>query len=439
MKLINKLKSNPVAQNASWMIFEKLFRLGLNFIVSIWIAKYLGPSDFGLLNYALAIAVIFGAFSELGLSSLITKELVEHPENKNKILGTSFIVRLVSSIFIIILIFTVVSYSNTDQYTKLLIIILSIIILAQSVDVIDLWFQSIVKSKYTVMSRNIGLFLSSILKIIFILYNLNIVFIAVAFLSEYIFTAGLLILYYKKKDKGELKWIFDKTTFKYLLKSSWPLFFSTVATMIYLKTDQIMLKQLKGNHEVGIYSVVVRLTEVWYFVPNAIVASIYPSLIQLRKFDKEKYFNKLQKIFDFLFMLSISLVIPISLFSSQIVNLLFGYDYLESGPVLSVQIWTSIFIFSSVLLNKWLINENLFIFTFISSLTGALTNVLLNFYLIPRYGALGSSYATLISYIFSTVVFCFFSRKTIYIGIIIIKSYFFPFRFIKASLKKLRS
>lgn len=438
MKLnIKKYKNDPVFKNIIWLFSEKIFRLSINFCIGIWLAKYLGPSDFGVLNYALAIAVIIGAFSELGLSSLITKELVEKVEQRNVILGTSFVLRLIISIFMITATITIVSYSHYDYTSKVLIFIFSFIIVAQTVDVIDLWFQSAILSKYTVLARNTGLFLSSIIKVILIFNNASIYYIGVAILLEYVFTSLILVYYYRKTNDKIGRWKYDYQVAKYMITSSWPLIFSTVATMVYLKTDQIMLKQLIDNHEVGIYSVVVKLTEVWYFVPNAIVTSLYPSLVLLKNSNHLAYNEKLQKIFDLLFMISFSVALPISLFSNQIINLLYGNQYAESGPVLTIQIWTAIFIFSSILVNRWLINENLLIFTFISSGLGAIINVALNIILIPKYGAIGSSYSTLVSYIFSTIIFCFFSKKTRNLGYMVLKSYVYPFRILYNKLIKI--
>jgi PST family polysaccharide transporter len=185
---------------------------------------------------------------------------------------------------------------------------------------------------------------------------------------------------------------------KSLVKDSWPMMLSGIAIMIYMKIDQIMLAQMIGDEAVGIYSAATRISEVWYFMPMAIVASVFPAILDAKNRNEEEYYARLQKLFDLMVIMSVAVAIPMTFLSTPIISFLFGDNYRNSGPVLAVHIWASVFVFLGVASSKWLLAENRQMLSLQRTALGAATNIALNFWWIPNFGALGAALATVISY-----------------------------------------
>jgi len=197
-----------------------------------------------------------------------------------------------------------------------------------------------------------------------------------------------------------------------------------------------MLSQMTTDTIVGIYSVAVRLSEVWYFIPIAIVSSFFPSLLKAKAQGIEIYHSKLQKIYDLLVYIALILAIPITFLGTPFIKLLYGDAYEEAGQILSIHIWASVFIFMRSLLSKWLIAENLFVFSFVTHTSGAVVNILLNLILIPQLGGIGAAIATLISYATASYFSLFLNSKTWDMAMMMTKALIVPIRNINSLITK---
>jgi O-antigen/teichoic acid export membrane protein len=237
----------------------------------------------------------------------------------------------------------------------------------------------------------------------------------------------LVIAYQYLKNKI-LNWKFSFVLAKTLLSQSWPLIISSFGSVIYLKIDQLMLAQMTTDASVGIYSVAVRLSEVWYFIPMAIATSFFPSLLKTREQGIEIYHSKLQKVYDLLVYAALILAIPITFLATPVIKILYGNAYEESGLILSIHIWASVFIFMRALLSKWLIAENMFIFSLVTHASGAIINILFNLLLIPKFGGVGAAIATLISYATASYFALFLHSQTWVMGLMMTKAMLAPIR-----------
>jgi PST family polysaccharide transporter len=194
-------------------------------------------------------------------------------------------------------------------------------------------------------------------------------------------------------------WPWSSPLAKTLLKESWPLILSGLAVIVYVKIDQIMLGQMLGDKAVGLYSAATRISEVWYFIPTTIVASVAPAIYAAKKEASEAtYYRQIEKLFRLLSLSSITIAVPMSFLSTTIITMLFGNSYAPAGPILAIHIWSALFIFIGVAASPWFIAEGLTQLSFQKNLFGAMTNVLLNLILIPIYDGVGASIATVISY-----------------------------------------
>lgn len=383
--------------NTGWLFFEKILRMGVGLFVGVWMARYLGPEQFGAFNFAIAFVALFGAFATLGLDGIVVRDIVREPERKYEILSAAFILKLCGGVvaFLISLV-AIFLMRPADSQTHWLVGIIAAGMIFQSFDAIDFWFQSQVQSKYTVLAKNGAFAILAVVRVILILHKAPLTAFAWAALAEIILGAVGLVMFYLRQQTIPV-WCPKIDTARSLVKESWPLILSGLAIMIYMRIDQIMLAQMIGNREVGIYSAALRFSEIWYFIPIVIVSSVMPSLTQARLESKKKYFHHLQLLFNNLVRIAYVIAFPMTFISSFLVTSLYGPEYSRSGLVLAIHIWSAVFVFIGVGMSPWMINEGMMRYSLIQTIGGAFVNICLNFLLIPRYGAVGAAISTLIS------------------------------------------
>ena len=390
--------------NTSWLMAEKIFRMAVALSVGVYVARYLGPERFGVLSYAMSVVVLFSALSSLGLNGILVRELVNFPKKRDEFLGTAFILKLAGSGLVLILLSITLYFMGDDRQSNLMIFIIAAGLVFRSFNVIRFYFEAKVLSKYFVSAQFVSLIAVSIAKLIFIWLGLPLIYFALVVLIESLFLAiGLSVVYFKQ-NFSILSWQFKLKTATGLLKDSWPLILSVIAVSIYMRIDQVMIKQMLNAAEVGQYAAAVKLSEVWYFIPVLITQSIFPAIINAKRGDGILYQQRMQQLYDFMTFLSLSIAIIITLSSSLIMNTLFGQAYFGSDKVLAIHIWAGVLVFFGTARGKWIIAENLQRRALIVHITGAILNVILNLILIPGYGAVGAALATLISYTSCTII-----------------------------------
>ncbi len=389
-------------KNTSWLLTERIVRLIVSFLINIYVIRYLGPDDFGLLSYAISFAALFTTLATLGLDSIIIRELVKEPENRDIYLGSVFIMKIFGSVSSFLLIAVAALLTNDSSYTVILIFLIAASTLFQSFNVIDFYFQSKVLSKYPVIVQFTTAILSSVVKLILIQLNAELWLFAAVVVLESIFWAGGFIIIYHSQGMKILNWKFSKEAALQLVKDSWPLILSGVVIAVYMKIDQVMIKKMLNDQEVGYYAAAVRISEAWYFIPIAITSSLFPAIVNAKKISEKLYISRLQKLYDILTWMAIGIAVPVTIFSDLIVKLLLGVEYISSADVLTVHIWAAVSVFLGVASSQYLIAENLTKLSFYRTFVGMILNVILNFILIPVYGIVGSAVATLISYSLAT-------------------------------------
>jgi len=421
------MKSAEISSSI-WLIGEKLFSMSINLVVMLMIARNLGPDVFGELNYLLAIIALLAPITALGLNSLITKEVLKREDSLNVILGSSLTIRFIGGIFGFLLILLLMYFFDIAHGKNIELALLAFANIFTAAYVFDFYMQAKILNKSVVKLRLSVFIFINLIKIVGLYYNAHLQFyIVVSALELFLTSLGFSILFQLKTTRlRQLKTSTSEA--KYLLKQSGWLILSGVAGVIYLKSDQFMLGLLSTNSQVGIYAVASRLSEVWYFIPSAIVISFFPKLIHIR--GTPLYKIELQKLNDLLFFIAILVAIPTTLLAKPAIILLFGEAYQDAGIILSIHIWAGLFIFMRTLLSKWLINENLLKFALITQGAGAIMNVGFNFWLIPIYGGIGAAIATVISYASASYFALFFHRKTLPMAKIMTNSFLLPLRLI---------
>lgn len=384
--------------NTSWLMAERIFRMVVMLFVGIYIARYLGPEYFGQLSYALSFSGLFIALATLGLDGILVRELVRKPEQRDKLLGTAFWLRLGGITMMWIIIASVAPVMKHDSQTNALIAIYALAALFQTFNVIDLNFQAEVKSRYVVIAQLSQLLVSSTIKLIFVAIEAPLVWFAWAFFLDALLLACGLVVVYWRNSGNPLCWKWDLRIAAHLLRNCWPLILSGVVISIYMKIDQVMINSMMGAEAVGVYAAAVRLSEAWYFIPVVITSSVFPAIINSKRQNETQYYQQLKMLYNLMVWLAIAIALPTSILATWIIEILYGPDYAGAASVLAIQIWASVFVFLGVASSKWLVNENLQIYTTINTAIGAAANVTLNYYLIPLYGVSGAAAASLLSF-----------------------------------------
>lgn len=400
------------AANTSWLVGEKVLRMIVGLFVGVWVARYLGPDKFGLLNYALSFVGLFTAISTLGLDGIVVRELVKDDSKRDVLLGTAFGLKLIGSFGVLLVLAIAVNFTSNDTFANILIFIIASSTIFQSFNVIDFYFQSKVLSRYVAYANIISLSLSSIIKIALILNEAPLIYFAAIVVFDNAILALGFIYFFHHNKLSIRNWSFKWSEVKSLLKDSWPLVWSSIAIMIYVKVDQVMIKEMLDNEAVGQYAAAVRLSEMWYFIPMMITSSLFPAIINAKAQSEELYYDRLQRLYDLMVWGAIAIALPTTFLSDLVVNLIYGEQYNNSGSVLMIHIWAGIFVFLGVGSGKWLLVENLQIFSSINTVLGAITNVGLNYILIPKVGIDGAAWATVISYAISGYFLLFIYQKT---------------------------
>jgi len=366
--------------------------------VVIWVARYLGPEQFGLFSYAQSFVGLFLAISGLGLDGIVVRELVRDESRRDVLLGTAFVLRLVGAIAVLALLGVAVLFMKNDTLTNALVFIIASSTVFQSFNVIDFYFQSRVLSRYVVYANVTMLFLSSLLKIALILYKAPLIAFAwVVLFDSFVLALGFIYFYNKHSNIGFLKWRFDIKIAISLLKDSWPLLMSGMVVSIYMKIDQVMIQEMINSEAVGQYAAAVRISEAWYFVPGAIATSVFPAIMNAKKVSRKLYYDRLQRLYDLVVWLAIMIAFPMTFLSAWLISLLYGVAYTQAGEVLMIHIWTGVFVFLGIAGGGWLTAENLTRKFLHKSLLGVSANITLNLILIPISGIYGAAMATLFS------------------------------------------
>jgi O-antigen/teichoic acid export membrane protein len=416
--------------NTSWIMAEKLLSMGGAFVITLFVARYLGPEQFGVFSYALSLVALFGVAGHVGLSGLVVHKLVKSPEETHEIMGTSLALKGGGYIVGLILIIAYVVFTeNVESDVFWLVLILSTTLLLQPINILDFWFQSQLQAKYTAITKTTALLVTALFKALLIFCGANLILFAFANVLQALLVAiGLFTFYYYKSEIGYGKWRVSAVRAKELVSQGWMVFLGSIFAVIYLKVDQVMLRWLIGTEEVGIYAVAASLSEAWYFVPAAIVTSFFPKLIKLKEDTPTQFNKRLQQLFDLLFIVALSVAVMVSLVAQPVVNIMFGDSYASAASILVVHIWAAIFVFLRAAFRNWMFIENALIFSLITQGLGALVNVALNYCFIPIYGGLGAAYATLASYAVASYLALLLYPKTRIIFWMMTKSFFAPFR-----------
>jgi PST family polysaccharide transporter len=401
--------------NIGWLLGDKFIQIILGFVTISLLARHLGVQKYGTFSYALAFFGLLQPLSSVGLNTLVVREIVHYPNDKYKILGTTFNLQLLGGLLTLFLASVGIQLLRPDDHIIFnLIFILSLSNIVNAFQCIDLWFQSQVKARYTALSNNISYSSYFILTVILLFSNTtSLSLFAFSKFFNSVIKSSLLVYFYKKTNESIKLWTSSVILAKSFIRESYPLILSTFATTIYVKIDQIMIGQMLNDKVVGIYSVAAQISEIFYVIPVIILTSVSPAIYKAKKdLGEEVYYQRIKSLLRLLSLFAIIISISITLLSPALIFALFGQAFSDSGLILQIHTWASIFVFSGTGASCWFVAEHLTHLTFFRTLLGAILNILLNLYLIPKYEGVGAAIATIISYAFGSILANYFHTKT---------------------------
>ena len=407
--LCRRILNNKNIKNAGWLIAGKIIQMAINFFIGILTVRYLGPANYGLISYAGSYAAFFYCISTLGINSVIVKEFIDMPAKEGMVLGTSLILRVVSSIFsaISIIIISFILDAN-EPITKLVVILYSLSLFFQTIELFNYWFQSKLQAKFTAIASLIAYSVVAIYKFILLIFNKPVTLFALSTSIDYIVLGVLLFYFYKKENGSRLSFSLDYA--KHILKKSYHFILPGLMVAIYGQTDKMMLKHMGNDAEVGYYATAVSLCSVWCFILSAIIDSLNPSIMKAYQ-DNENDFIEYNKLLYFIiFYISIFVSFVFTIFGKLIIHTLYGEVYMPTVAPLRIITWYTAFSYLGVARNAWIICKDRQMYLKYIYLFSALLNIVLNLILIPKYGAIGAAVGSLVCQVSTIMIFPFFIK-----------------------------
>lgn len=410
-------------KNTSWLFFEKILRMFVGLFVGIWVARYLGPERFGLFSYAQSFVGLFTAIATLGLDSIVVRELVKNESKATELIGTAFYLKLMGAILTLLVLAIATYFTSNDRYTNLLVFIIASATIFQAFNVIDMYFQSKVLSKYIVFSNIISLLTSSIIKIILILVDAPLMAFAWTILFDNLVLASGFVYFFLKYSMLTFKKInFNKIVAVNLMKDSWPMAITILVVMSYTNLNQILIANFLNNEQLGYYAIAYRICSLADFIPVIIVGSLFPAIANLKNHSLN-YIYRLQSLSNLLVLLAMLYSIFTFFFAKEIIVILYGDKYYKAIEILQTLSFLCVFSFIGYLSGRIFIVYNLEKIYLFRALLGLVVLCSSSAFLLPRYGLKGGAISLLIAEFF--VVFIsdvFFLNRTKKILIIKIKS-----------------
>ena len=404
LKIFNKTSFKI---NLSWLIFDKFFRATINIFLSIILARSLGPESFGILNYLLAFLFLFTSLSSLGMNPILVNQIIKNKDRNNHItIMNAYYFRFIFSLFNYLIFIFLINILNKNQIYLNYSLIIGIGIIFKSCEVFFSYFEAKSLSKYIVISQLVGLISSAIIVFYVINKNLDYIYIYYALILDIILVFILINTFYYLKISTFFIRI-NLLVLKNIILKSFPVLISSLSIILYMRIDQIMINAIVDEYNLGVYSVSVRYIEIFHFIPKIIMISLLPILLLSKKYNLD-----LLKLNSVIFKISLILMIFIFLSSDFLIPFIFSDIYIDSVATTKILSFSIIFVFFGVTNEHWYVSNNLQKYYAIYVFLGALTNALLNYILISKFGIEGAAYATIITYFLIIFIFDYLNKKT---------------------------
>lgn len=374
-------------------------------------ARYLGPSNYGVIGYVASYVNFFACLANLGFWDIAVKELVDRPHEQGKTLGTMVFFCILSAILSTTTIMVLIYFlDDNDPLVMKVAFLQSLTLIFQSFQIITYWYQSKLEAKVCVRIQTTAYIIMALYKVAILILQKDITWFAFSTSLESLVVAiFLLISYYQNKVSNLVVSIRQGGE---LLKKSYHFIISSLMVAIYSQMDRIMLKQMLNEFTVGLYSAAMNISNMWGFVLAAIINSAQPIIISSKKKDNDLYLKQIRRLYAVIIWGGILIAGGITFCSKFIIEILYGHKYLPASGTLMISVWYEIFALLGTARNVWYMCENKVKYLKYYFGIGAAVNVILNYCMIPIYGSSGAAMATLITQFVTAVVTPLFFKGT---------------------------
>lgn len=397
---------NSVFKNAGWIIGCKIIQSILNLIIGLITARYLGPSNYGVITYVASVVAFAMPIMQLGLKDTLVKEFVQFEEKEGIILGTSMFLNIISSVFCMIGSIAFVMLTNAGEKETILVCILySFTLLFNATEMTQYWFQSKLLSKYPSVASLVAYIVVSLYKVYLLVTGKSVIWFAFSNAIDYFLISFILIIFYKKLSNQKLK--IDWNIGKQLLSRSKYYIIPSLMVMVFQHTDRIMIKLMLGKTETGFYSAAITCISITAFVFTAVIDSARPVIIEEKERNQEIYEKRVIQLYSIITCLSLAQSIGMTLLAKPLVFVLYGKNYSKTAGILAVAVWYITFGHYGSVRNIWILAEGKQKCLTGINVVGAILNVILNLCLIPVLGSIGAALASVITQFLTNVVIGF--------------------------------
>jgi len=399
-----KFLQNKAIKNAGWLISEQIFQMLLSLVVGVLTARYLGPSNYGALNYTASFVSFVMAIATLGMEGVVIKKMIAKPDDEGIYLGSCMFFRLISSMLCMMAVILLVYVLNPNEELKVLLVGLQSLQLAfRSVHILDSWFQRHLKSKYVSIGKMVAAIVVAAYKVFLLITSKSIVWFAVSNTLTDLVIAIMLYLFYRWNHAQKLRVSFPVG--KEVLGESYHFVLSGLVTAIYGQMDRIMIGQMLTDEAVGLYTTALALCGIWIFVPTAIINSFRPKIMELKENGQEELYKlRLTQLYSFVIWLCFAVALVIAVLGRFAILILYGDAYLGAVSSLKIAVWFEAFSMIGTARGIWVLceNKNKYVKYYLG--IGAVVNLVLNAILIPLMGIDGAALATLVTQVVTAVV-----------------------------------
>lgn len=398
--------TNRMLGNAKWIIGCKITQSLLQMVIGMLSARYLGPANYGLVNYAASVVAFFIPVMQLGLQATLVQECVGQPEKEGEILGTSLVMNLISALACMVGATTFALVANSGERTTVLVCALySISLVAQSTEMFQYWFQAKLLSKYSSLATLCSYVIVSAYKIYLLASGQSVYWFALSYTVEYGVTGILLLITYRRVGTQRIS--FSLKIAKMMFARSKHYIMSTLMLVVYNRTGHIMLKLFLGESATGFYATAVTCTNISLFVFNAILDTARPVVLGSRQNSYEAFEKNMSRVYALTTWLSLAQSIFFTIFAKFVIKFLYGEAYLPAVPVLQIMIWNTVFSYMGSVRNIWILAEEKHKVLFTINFCGAIANLIINACLIPLWGAIGAAMASVFTQVFTNFIMGF--------------------------------
>ena len=403
------LSTSKVLKNASWIIVCKIVQSLIALVISTISARYLGPSNYGLINYAISVVSFVVPIAQLGLRNILVEEIVSHPEKEGQSLGTALVMSVVASLFCIAGCLTFVSVVNAGERDTLIVCgLYGISLVFQMTEMIQYWYQAKLLSKYTSVAMLISYVLVAAYKIFLLVTRKGIYWFAVSYTFDYFIISAILLFLYKKLGNQKLSFSLDLG--KKMLGRSHYYIVSGMMVTVFSQTDRIMIKMMQGNADTGYYATACTCAGLTAFVFTAIIDSMRPMIFESKKLSQREFEHNISRLYSVIIYLALCQSVVLTLFAKPIVLILYGKTYAPAILLLRIITWYSAFSYMGSIRNIWMLSEGKQQYLWVINLSGAVLNVIGNLILIPIWGAAGAAIASVATQFFTNFLLCLIFR-----------------------------